>query len=167
MTEKIVVADPCYSEENFRKLLEELFGARNQCQDDSREWEIMTRIMFDILIDMSPMERLHIEICGTFSSGLVENTSTKEDFNKLRLYQRTPWSALDVLDGKRGYILDSKSTPIQYKLSWKEVKNVLFLDPPDELVDHYSTPGLRWIARWRLKCYEEFIDRENREVREG
>jgi hypothetical protein len=166
MTDKIVVADPCYTEKNFRALLGVLFRARNDCEDNY-EYGLLTRIIFDVLIDMGPFEQLYNEICGKFESGLVEFASSEADLNKLSLYQTTPHRALDILDNKRGYILDSKTFPKEYKLSWKEVKNVLFLDPPDELVDSFSVPGVRWIARWRLGCYEEFLRRENENGQDG
>lgn len=152
---KITVADPCYEEANFRSLLEMVFLARKSC--GGYELSLLNRILFEGLLEMTAFERLYLELSGNFSDPFIEDSCDPKDFQKIRCYQRTPKRTWDMLDAKRGYILDSKGIPPEFKVSWKEVKNILFLDPPEELVDNLSVPALRFLARWRIDCYDRFL----------
>lgn len=155
MDRKKIITDPCYEEQNFRKLLEVVFLSRKNCE--KLEKELLNRILFDGLLEMNSLERLQLEISGDRSNTFLEDSLSHKDLDRIRGYQRTPKHTWDILNGKRGYILDSKNVDPKFKISWKEVKKILFLDPPDELSDGLSIPGIRFLAQWRINCYEMYL----------
>jgi len=157
MAEKKKVSDPCYSEDNFRRLLDVLFTAYRA--SDGFERQLLGKIIFDGMIEVTPVELLCMLIHGG------KQLESVDDVKDLWKYQRTPKAVYDSLDAKRGYILESvdsvKRLPVELRIRWKDVKSVLFLDKPEELADQVSMPIIGLIAKWRQNCYEEFVKTYN------
>jgi len=152
---KLVVTDPCLEDDNYQLLLRTLwerYGATVHGPD--YEHEAIRSVMTKLFLVITPETELLLGLKQGFRQDIFLDLADWDVLNKCR---RPPWEVIDLLKRKRGYIIDDK----KYLVRWEGMHAAFFLDPPEELYEHFRTPLLSIIAKWRLQCYEDFIRRYN------
>jgi len=155
----VVVADPCLEDGNYQLLIRTLWDYYFKTENNY-EYLLVRDILTKIFLIISPETLLLLGLKRGFEPFL-----DLEDWDTLNGCRRPPWEVIEVLKKKHGYILDHlKDNPDRkYLIRWEGLHAAFFLDPPDELFEHFGVPVLSMIAKWRQQCYAEFIQKFNEE----